>query len=136
MEVITFTLGGEQYAIESRFALEVFRLSEFARLPGADGMIFGVTVWRGDLLTILDIRHALGLRTTALHDLTRVIVLGELRADFGVLADRVHEMRTIEHDDIESLPEGAGTGSRAYARGITNDAIIVLDAERLLTLHG
>lgn len=140
VEAITFTLGGEHYAIESRYTFEVFRLSEFARLPSANGMLFGVAVWRGDLLTILDVRYALGLRTTALHDLTRVIVLGETHAAFGILADRVHEMRTIEDQDIEPMPPGIADGNngagRAYVRGITKDAIIVLDAVKLLTLHG
>jgi len=139
-EAITFTLGGEQYAIESRYTFEVFRLSDFTRLPSGNGMLFGVVVWRGDLLTILDVRHALGLRTSALHDLTRVIVLGESHAAFGILADRVHEMRTLHDDDIEPMPPGGAEGvaglGRAYARGMTKDAVIVLDAAKLLTLHG
>jgi purine-binding chemotaxis protein CheW len=135
MEVITLTLGGEQYAIESRFAFEVFHLNEFSRVPGARGALFGVTVWRGDLLTLLDIRPALGIPGTALHDLTRVIVLGDSGPAFGMLADRVHEMRTIADADIQSPTERSAESGRAYIQGITQDAIIVLDAAQLLTLH-
>ena len=83
MEAVTFTLAGETYALESCYAYEVFRLSTFARLPSKTPLAFGVTVWRGHLLTILDIRSVLGLSVTALSDLARVIVVGQNRPEFG-----------------------------------------------------
>jgi len=136
MEVITLTLGSERYAIESRFTFEIFALSEFSRVPGARGTLFGLTVWRGGLLTLLDVRTSLGIPATALHDLTRVIVLGDSKPEFGMLADRVHDLRTLDVTELEHFADERATSRRPFVQGVTSDATIVLNGPQLLTLHG
>lgn len=134
LEVITFALANEVYAIESRFVIEVFRLTDLSPLPGAKPPVFGVTGWRGELLTILDLRPVLGLSVGALNDLGRVIVLGEERPAFGVLADAVRELHTLPKSAVRDTPETVAA-SREYLRGVTADAVLVLDAEKLLRAH-
>src|SRR4051812_44295095 len=75
--VVHFTLGGEHLVIEAKWLLGVTKVTTLAALPGAEAPVRGVTVWRGDLLTVLDIRPVLGISTAVLSDLTRVLVLGE-----------------------------------------------------------
>jgi len=129
MEAVTFTLAGETYALESRHTYKVFRLAEFSRLPSRNPLAFGVTVWRGNLLTILDIRSALGLSVQSLSDLARVIVVGEHGPEFGILADRAHEVVTLDDSALEPARD------RAYIAGLTRDAVLVLDAAKILHLH-
>jgi purine-binding chemotaxis protein CheW len=133
LEAITFSLANERYAIESRYVIEVFRLRELAPLPGAKPPIFGLTAWRGALLTILDLRAALGLPVAALNDLGRVVVLGTDRPAFGVLADAVHEVVSLDASEVRE-PRGGASAARDYVRGITPDAVQVLEGERLLRL--
>jgi purine-binding chemotaxis protein CheW len=135
LEVVTFALANETYAVESRYVLAVFRLTDLSPLPGAEPPVFGVTVWRGELLTILDLRAALGLSVTALNDLSRVIVLGEERPAFGILADAARELVTLPASDVREPPEGVAA-KREYLRGVTPDAMLVLEATKLLQLHG
>jgi purine-binding chemotaxis protein CheW len=129
MEAITFTLAGEVYALESCYTYEVFRLATFSRLPSRTPLAFGVTVWRGHLLTILDVRSVLGLSVAALNDLARVIVVGQHHPEFGILADRAHEVLTIDESALEPAR------GRAYVAGLTRDAVLVLDAAKILQLH-
>jgi purine-binding chemotaxis protein CheW len=133
LEVITFTLANERYAIESRYVVEVFRLKELSPLPGAEHPVFGMTAWRGELLTILDLRTVLGLPATALNDLSRVIVLGLPRPVFGVLADAVLELGTLPASSIQTPPEGAAA-KRDHLRGVTPEAVLVLEGQSLLRL--
>jgi purine-binding chemotaxis protein CheW len=133
LEAITFALANEIYAIESRYVIEVFRLRELVPLPGAKPPVFGLTARRGDLLTILDLRPVLGLPIAALNDLSRVLVLGLDRAAFGILADAVHELVTIAASEVREAPEGARV-KRDYVRGMTSEAVQVLDGERLVRL--
>jgi len=135
IETIVFTLAGQRYAIESRFVVEVFLLSELARLPGggADSPAVGLTGWRGRLLTILDLRQIMTLPTSALDDLARVIVLGGERPAFGVLADRVEELVTVPVAGLHAPHESVRV-NRKFVRGVTEDALLVLDAEALLTV--
>jgi purine-binding chemotaxis protein CheW len=133
LEAITFALANERYAIESRYVFEVFRLEDLSPLPGAKPPVFGVTAWRGELLTILDLRTVLGLRVTALNDLSRVLVLGTDRPAFGILADAVHDVVRLSGSEVRQPPEGVAA-NREYLRGVTTNAVLVLDAEQVLRL--
>lgn len=131
--VITFRLGSETCAIDARLVLNVFRLGGLALVPGAPAPVHGVTMWRGEVLTLLDLRASLGMSTSALNDLGRVVVLGRSRAAFGFLADSVSGVRAISRDEVHASPGRTG-GQHALVSGITSDAILVLDGEELLSL--
>ena len=130
--VLPFVLGGERLIIEARWLLGVSKLSTLAALPGAEALVRGVTTWRGDLLTVLDIRPLLGISTAGLSDLTRLLVLGERRARFGLLVDAVCDVTTLLDDEVLEAP--ASSQAREYLLGVTADASLVLDGERLLQL--
>jgi purine-binding chemotaxis protein CheW len=130
-EVLTFTLARETYAIETQYVIAVFRLGGITPLPGATPPLYGVTGWRGDVLTILDLRLLLGSTVTALDDLARVVVLGDRRAAFGILADTLGEIMSVTPDDLFSL-EHERLGMGALIRGVTRDAVLLLDGQRLL----
>lgn len=130
--VLQFSLGGERLAIEARWLLGVSKVTLLAGLPGAEPPVRGVTVWRGELLTVLDIRPNLGISTAALSDLTRILVLGERRARFGLLVDSVTDV--IDLSAAELLPVPAGSRARDFLIGVTADAGLVLDGQRLLQL--
>lgn len=134
LRLLTFSLGGERYAVELRYVVEVFRLPMLSPLPGAPAPVFGLTAWRGELLTLLDLRRILGLPSERLDDLRIALVLGERAAPFGVLADVVDEVLVLDPRTVRPVPEGAAT-QREYIRGVTADAVLVLDAARLLERH-
>ena len=130
--VVFFTLGGERLAIEARWLLGVAKLTTLADLPGAEPPVRGVTVWRGELLTVLDIRSVLGISTAVLTDLTRVLVLGDRRARFGLLVDAVGDVEELSGVDL--LPAVPGGLAGEYLMGVTADAGLVLDGARLMQL--
>ena len=134
LEVMTFALAGQTYAIESSHVVEVFRLKDLALLPGVQAPTVGLTGWRGRLLTLLDLRQILGLPATARNDRGYVIVLGKERPTFGILADAVHEMMTLATSDVRAPREGVAV-NRKYVRGVTGDALPVLDARELLGVN-
>jgi purine-binding chemotaxis protein CheW len=132
-DVLIFELAGERYGIESRYVQAVFVLRQRAPLPGAQPPIHGVTAWRGELLTLLELRATLGLPVDSLNDLARVIVLGKGKAAFGILTDAVHHIVPV---DLARLypPQEAAAGARPYLKGLTGDALLVLAPEHLLRL--
>ena len=132
-QVVTFQLGSETCALDAELVLNVFRLGGLALLPGAPAAVHGVTMWRGEVLTLLDLRGLLGISTAALTDLGRVIVVGRTRAAFGFLADSVHGVRVIGRDEVHASRAPAGTRA-GLVKGITSDALLVLDGEEVLSL--
>ena len=133
VDVLVFELARERYAIESRHVQAVFVLRQRAPLPGARPPIHGITAWRGDLLTLLELRATLGLPVDSLNDLARVIVLGEGRQAFGLMTDAVHSIVPVDLAALHPLPDGSGA-HRRFIKGVTGDALLILDPKQLLRL--
>lgn len=131
IEAVTFSLGGQRYAIESTHVAEVFRLLDLTLLPNAHETVIGLTAWRGRLLIILDLRKMLGQPSRSLDDQDRVIVLGDVTPSFGILSDTVPELRTVAVADIHE-PPGSVSVDRRFVRGVADDALLVLEAKEVL----
>jgi purine-binding chemotaxis protein CheW len=131
LEVVCVQIAKQRYALEAAEVREVFRLADLAQLPGAQPPVFGVTVWRGDLLLLLDLRRALGLSSTALNDLRHVVVLAGKTASVAILVDEIEGMQIIRATDVRPTT-GSTSAVREFVRGVTSDALIVLDTKALL----
>jgi purine-binding chemotaxis protein CheW len=132
LEVATFNLAQEHYAIETRYIREVVRLADYTPIPGAPNFLVGVINLRGEILAVIDLRKVLSIQEKGLTDLARVLVLGGERAEFGIQADAVHEVRILRTDEILEPPGSAAGVGREFLRGVTNDTLIVLDGSALL----
>jgi purine-binding chemotaxis protein CheW len=133
LEVATFTLAGERYAIETRYITRVVRLTDFTPVPGTPEFLGGVLNLRGEILALIDLRAFFGIASTGLTDLSRIIVLGLERNEFGIMADGVEEVSTLRVDEVLETPATLpGGGGRAPLLGVTADAWIVLDGSALL----
>ena len=129
LELVGFVLAGERYGIESRFVREVARLTRFTPVPGTPAFVLGVTNLRGEILALFDLRHLLGVVTEGVTDLGRIVVLGEHRREFGLLADAASEILWVPGASL-AQPETAW--GRTYVRGVSPDGVIVLSGEALL----
>ena len=130
---LVFTLARERFALPSRHVLAVARLRAMTPLPGAAPPVVGLTGWRGLVLTLADLRGITGAATGGLDDLGHVIVLGDARPIVGLLADAVLETTRVADADVRPLPAGRGADVRVL-RGVTRDALLVLDVPALLAL--
>ncbi|WP_435011474.1 chemotaxis protein CheW [Tundrisphaera lichenicola] len=133
LEVAAFTLAGERYAIETRYVTKVLRLTDFTPVPGTPEFLGGVLNLRGEILALIDLRSFFGIPSVGLTDLSRIIVLGLERNEFGIMADDVQEVLTLPvHEVLEAPASLPGGGGRAPLIGVTADARIVLDGSALL----
>jgi purine-binding chemotaxis protein CheW len=129
---VVFQLADEQYALEARVVLEVHVLRELTPFAGARPPLFGITHWRGSVLTILDLREELGVSTRGVTDLSRVIVVDGGRAPFGILADAARDVVDLDEASIRPLPPDE-TAARPLLRGITDDAVLIMNTDAVLT---
>ena len=129
LELVVFVLAGERYGIESRFVREVARLTRFTPVPGTPPFVLGVTSLRGEILALFDLRHLLGVVAVGVTDLGRIIVLGEHRREFGLLADSASEILSLPGANLAQTETAWG---RTYVRGVSPEGVIVLSGEALL----
>ena len=130
LELVGFDLAGESYGIESRFVREVARLTRFTPVPGTPPFVLGVTSLRGEILALFDLRHLLGVVAVGVTDLGRVVVLGEHRREFGILADSASEILCVPR---AGLAQSETAWGRSYVRGVSPGGVIVLSGEALLS---
>ena len=129
LELVGFVLAGERYGIESRFVREVSRLTRFTPVPGTPPYLMGITNLRGEVLALFDLRHLLGVVSEGVTDLGRIVVLGEHRREFGILADAASEILCVRG---ASLAQPDLAWGRAYVRGVSPEGVIVLHGDSLL----
>src|SRR3989304_5476286 len=55
LEVVTFSLGNEEYALETRFVCEIVRVGNWTPVPGTPDFFIGITNLRGDFLALVDL---------------------------------------------------------------------------------
>lgn len=133
LRLATFTLAGERYGVETRWVREVCRFVDFTPIPGSADFLVGVTNLRGEILAVFDLQRFFGLSDKAVTDLSRVVVFGEDRHEFGILADEVHDIVRLGLTDVLEPPASTPSAGRPYMLGVTSTALVVLDGKRLLS---
>lgn len=136
LRVLSFALGKENYGVDVTQAKEVFRTEHFTKIPGAPMFVVGVTNLRGQIVSIIDIRHFLGLPTPRPSQEMWIIVTDVHGSLVGLLVDRINEAVMIKRSDIQPpVPTISGaqalftTGQIAYASNI----LVMLDLAKIMT---
>lgn len=129
-DVLVFRRGGERWAIALDAVAEVQRRPPLTMLPASAAPVVGVIAWRGRVLTVIDV--VTGGRRPAIDEDWRAIVVGGSRARVAFVADVVDETRSIAPDELRALDEPASAATAVPIRGVTPDALIVMDAQVLL----
>jgi len=132
MEILEFSLGPERYAFETSFVREVFPLTEITPLPGVPPYILGVVNVRGRILSVMDIRRLLDFANVGLTNLNKAIILHDGDMELAVLADEVAGVYAIDGDEGQRALATLSGRREEYLKGVTQDRVVVLDAEKLL----
>lgn len=132
-EVLRFRLAYREYAIDMDHIREVILTGEITPVPGTPDFISGICVVRGEIISLVDLRVLLAIPETGLTDLNRVIVLTDSTLTFGILADHITGIGTIDMDRISSGdPEFPVTTNR-FVKGIAEGSLVVLDTHALFS---
>lgn len=109
MQLLTFTVAGQDYAIASRRVVEVLPLVPARPLPRTPAYVRGIFTYRGSLVPLVDLGLRLADRPPTERLSTRVIVV-ELEARggapaprLGLVAENVISIRSAEDADA-ALP--------------------------------
>lgn len=133
IEVTTFRLGGELYALESEMIREIIPLKEFTPLPGLPQFIAGIMNLRGKILSLLDLHNLFGLTGESVGKDCKVVVLSNDKMEFGIMTDSINGIERIVPSALQMDVSVLGTTVKKYLRGLTAERLILLDAVKLLS---
>jgi purine-binding chemotaxis protein CheW len=134
-QLISFTVGAEEYALELLRVKEVIRMRQITWLPKAPACVKGIINLRGDVIPIVDLRERFGLRVQEQTGMTRVIVVEVGGKPVGMVVDSASQVVRVPADQFDPPPAVMGERSRDFitAVGKTGDRLIIMiDVDRIL----
>ncbi len=97
--MLEFSLGEDRYCIDIAHVDEIVDATEdVTPIPNADANVVGVVDLRGETTTVVDPRVRLGIKGSP--DGSRIVVLSEHEST-GLLVDDVHEVESVDPDEID-----------------------------------
>jgi len=108
IDVLTFDLDGEVFAIEAIRVQEVLDKAPETEVPGAPAFVNGVINFRGRIIPLADLRLAFSLDPSDTSLDSRIIVIAhEMEGEatlIGLRADKVYEVTTLHEAATEAPP--------------------------------
>jgi len=101
---IVFRLHREYYGIEISKIKEILKRPKITPLPFGPPWIAGVTNFRGNILSVTDLKRVLGLPKEEGVEETKMIVVESGSMETGVLVDEVLDSVEVSIDQMEPLP--------------------------------
>lgn len=140
LEVLTFAIAGEQYAVDIENIVEIVTPRTITRIPNAEESILGIVSLRGTIVTLIDVRRKLRHPPQETRGAeTRVIVVDQVGGTIGFEVDRVLRVLKVAAAAIEPHPVVHASELDDSVRGVfrTGNALtIFLDLDKLLDHKG
>ena len=135
-ELLTFTLGSEEYGIDILKVQEIRGYDAVTTIANSPEFIKGVINLRGIIVPIVDMRIKFGLGNVTYNNLTVVIILNIANRVVGIVVDGVSDVIALTPDQLKAAPEFSGAMDTQYITGlgtVDERMIIVVDIEKLMT---
>ena len=141
LRLVTFPLGDECYGVDINLVQEVQPLTEqtWSGVPCTPEFIAGVVNIRGHIYSVIDIARFLGLARRPLPETSHVLLVrgGDQRAEgeleLCILTDDMPQVVNIGLRIVRPASKSTAGQAHEYVRGVTDDMLIILDLERLLS---
>ena len=151
MQLLSFTIGGQQYGIDTRNIIEVLPFIPSQELPQQPEEIRGLIRYRGKLLPVLDLCQLILDRPCESRLGTRTVVvklIHESNEDsshlFAITAEEVIGISTTTLDNLTNVPSESFLGPivdiESNSTGVISIQIIIINSlaenKNLQTLMG
>jgi purine-binding chemotaxis protein CheW len=134
LQLVTFSLGNEEYAVDILKVQEINRMKEITRVPYAPAYVIGVINLRGKVMPVIDLRNKFGLDTKENDPHSRIMIMDIEGITMGLVVDAVSEVLRIPASIVEPPPMAFEISTK-FITGIAkleNRLIILLDMDRLI----
>ena len=135
-EVLSFRLGGEEYAISILKVQEIRGYDAVTRIASAPEYMKGVINLRGIIVPIVDMRIKFNLGTPTYDQFTVVIILNINGHVVGMVVDSVSDVITLSSDQVKPAPEMGTALNTDYLIGlgtVDQRMLILVDIDKLMS---
>lgn len=137
LQLVSFKLAGEEYAVDVMTVQEINRLSDVTRVPKAPPFVDGVVNLRGKILPVINLRRFLGFPpANEVTEEMRTIVVNAEGVLAGLTVDAVNQVIRISSKRVEKNQDfGTSRNLGEIIQGVVHledRLVVLLDIFRLL----
>ncbi len=135
LQLVTFTLRNEEYAVDILNVQEINRITEITQVPNSPSYVEGVINLRGKVMPVINLRKKFNLEDKETDDTSRIIIMDIKGVTNGLVVDSVSEVLRIPTDIVEPPPPMSSDMNSKFIKGIAkleNRLIILIDIDELL----
>lgn len=130
VEILEFEVEGKKYAINVVKVKEILRIDELNKLPNPNPSIAGLTLVRGDVVSVIDMKHVLEGKSSGENKMTLLCEFNNLKVAF--LVDRVLGIHRITWEMIQK-PDSLVENSLIIGNiNLNNNILLLLDFEKIV----
>lgn len=136
LQLVSFIIGSEEYAVDIFYVKEINRLSHITKVPNAPEFIEGVINLRGRIIPVIDLRIKMGLPKKDYNKDSRIIVIEDGDLLVGFLVDAVKEVIRIPKSIIEEPPEIITSSKTDFISSVgklEERLLILIDLKKILS---
>ena len=141
-QYLTFTLGGEMFAVAILNVKEIIEYGTVTEIPMMPGFIRGVINLRGAVVPVIDLSCRFGGKSTQVARRTCIVIIeliqDDQKHDIGVMVDAVSEVLEIARSEIEPPPSFGAKIRTDFISGmgkVNGKFVIILDVARVLSVE-
>ena len=134
LQLVTFEVAGEEFAVDILAVQEINRMMELTRVPHSPPEVEGVINLRGKIIPVLDLRKRFKLAPGKRDESNRIIVVEVGGRVVGFIVDQVHEVLRIDSGIVEPAQAMVCSIDSEFISGVgkLNDRLLILlDVNRL-----
>ena len=136
LQLVSFEVGDEEYAVSILSVQEINRMMQITRVPQSPDCVEGVINLRGKIIPVIDLRKRFNLAELENSDDVRIIVVEVANRVIGFTVDSVNEVLRINSNIVEPPPAMVCGLDTEYVQGVgklDDRLLILLNLEKLFT---
>lgn len=138
LELLTFNLEDEEYAVDIGRIQEITKLTEITLIPRIQSYIRGIITLRGNVIPVFDMRARMGLAPFVNEPKSRFIICATENGTVAMWVDRVNDVVRLMRRHLEPTPTGVAAVDAGFIKNIArheNRLLILLDIEKTLQIN-
>ncbi|NTV89979.1 MAG: purine-binding chemotaxis protein CheW [Clostridiales bacterium] len=106
LKLVVFGLDNQFFGADSSQVFQIIRYQELTKVPRMPKFMEGIMDFRGNVLPVVSLskRFELG-EGNSINDKTKILVVSIGDKFAGFIVDDVHEIFTVDEEDIEQAPQ-------------------------------
>jgi purine-binding chemotaxis protein CheW len=136
IQLVSFRLGNEEFAVEILRVQEINRMVEITHVPQVPHFVDGIINLRGKVIPVVDLRTKFGMETKDRDKNSRIVVCDVGGETVGMVVDAVSEVLRVPQSTVEAPPEIVRSSGLEYIRGVVKleeRLLLFLDISKLAT---